>query len=139
MDNHQSIQHNENSVRTTIWKFEATWADARMSGQPGPDPVAFLVEAHLEESGRDLACGLASIDLEHRLKLGKKARVDNYVGMFPGVNFGIEEMHELILTEYAGLLFQGDDPAPNTYRERFPEQWTGELCEELCRLRRSRK
>jgi eukaryotic-like serine/threonine-protein kinase len=131
----QSPHVEQDPMQISLWAFERAWQDARAAGRPGPDPLEFLVGKSEGQLFRELVHGLALVDLEHRLKLGEPARVDEYVGKFPSVEFGVEEIRELVQTEYVGRLFQGDDPPPNSYRERFPAACDIELSVELSQLR----
>ncbi|MGP0070092.1 MAG: serine/threonine-protein kinase, partial [Isosphaeraceae bacterium] len=88
-----------------------------------------------DQSRRDLALGLAQIDLDNRLRMGEAALVGDYVGRFPGVVFGVEELRELVRIEYVGRLFKGEDPPVDSYKERFPDVWVKELDTELSGLR----
>jgi hypothetical protein len=131
----RSRQHDADPVYSCVWAFETAWAEARSAGRSSPDPAAFLVETSDDQTRRASAFALAMVDLEHRLKMGDEARVDDYTDRFAGVTFGAAEVRELIRREFLGRLFQGDDPPPDSFRERFPEVDDQELHAELCRLR----
>ena len=119
----------------TIWGFEAAWAEARVAGRPGPDPAIFFVATPADSRDRELVMGLASVDMETRLMLGEMARVEEYLGRFPGVEFESDDVRELIRVEYVGRLFQGQDDPCDTYGLRFPGVFDQELLDNLRRLR----
>ncbi len=67
--------------------------------------------------------------------LGEMARVEQYLGRFPGVEFESDDVRELIRAEYIGRLFQGHDDPCESYIERFPGVFDQELLDNLRQLR----
>ena len=63
--------------------------------------------------------------------LGEMARVEQYLGRFPGVEFESDDVRELIRAEYIGRLFQGHDDPCESYIERFPGVFDQELLDNL--------
>ena len=124
-----------------LWGFEDDWQDAREAGRPRPDPAtAFSAGLDLLPGlggpmARELALCLAIVDLEHRLRLGDEARLDEYRNMFPPAEFGVDEIRELVRTEYLGRLFQGDDVLVESYEQRCPGECDEDLVAELRELR----
>ena len=98
----RSRQHDPDPVYSCVWAFETAWADARSAGRSSPDPAAFLVATADDQTRRDSAFALAMVDLEHRLKMGDEARVDDYIDRFPGVAFCAAELRELIRERVPG-------------------------------------
>ena len=79
--------------------------------------------------------GLASIDLYQRLRMGESARIEQYVDLLRGVDLDPARLEDLILTEFLGRLFQGDDPPFDEYAERYAEVWSDLLRNKLSEVR----
>jgi eukaryotic-like serine/threonine-protein kinase len=135
MFDEQTHEVDQDRVQTALWDFENQWQHARVTGRPGPDPVAFYLTRAQGQSLQDLALGLALIDMEHQLRQGAEAYVEHYIDKFASVAFAVHEQHKLIRTEYTGRLFQGDDPPVRTYASRFPAICDQGLLDELIGLR----
>ncbi len=100
-------------LQRLVSRFEAAW---RLGPRPaiddflpadGPGRAAVIVE-------------LAHADLELRLKAGDCARVEEYLGRFPGLAADRRATLELIATEYEFRRRRDSEVAPDEYRTRFP-------------------
>jgi WD40 repeat protein/serine/threonine protein kinase len=119
-----------------VWEFEKAWDESCKTAVSRPDPAKFLARVDpgpLRDAARS---ELVLIDLEHRLRSGDDARVDDYLERFPDLLADRSTAQELIKTEYRFTLFQGYDPSPDDYAVRFPAACDAALLQTLRELRR---
>ncbi|MCA9078693.1 MAG: serine/threonine protein kinase [Planctomycetaceae bacterium] len=97
-----------------VEQFEGAWgSDEQLSIEgllPETEPLrtAVLIE-------------LVHADLEHRLKAGQAARLEEYLERFPALKEDQSVLQELIQTEFNLRIKQEPGLLPNEYRQRFPE------------------
>jgi serine/threonine-protein kinase len=124
-------------IEAIAWSFESAWWEASCRDGEPPRIESVLGDLPLELRGHEsleLVLELASIDLEHRLKLDLPARVEDYLGSFAPLRRD-EAIRDLVVTEFRYRLFRGEEPDLETYRERFPGVCDSRLLEQLRALR----
>jgi hypothetical protein len=94
-------------------RFEAAW---RAEGRR-PDPADFL-PGGLEAAPAALLAVLRA-DLALRREAGEPARVESYLGRFPGLGGAV--LVALLYEEYCLREEAGEAPDPAVYEARFPE------------------
>src|SRR5262245_13719853 len=99
-------------------RFERAWA-----GGARPDLADFLAPGQ-PWNGR-LLLELVHVDLELRLRAGEPARIEEYLGRFPGLIEAPGDLIELIKAEHE-LRNRFQPPAsPEEYLQRFPQHLHG--------------
>ncbi len=97
-----------------VERFEQAWGGA---DQP---TIEELLPAH-EPLRAAVLIELVHADLEHRLRAGQAARVEEYVERFPTLVEGQSVLQELVQTEFNLRFKQEPQLLPNEYRQRFPD------------------
>jgi hypothetical protein len=103
---------NRQALEAVLDRFEQAW----QSGTP-PCIDDFLTETSV--NSRVLLVELVRTDLEHRLKAGQPARVEDYLARFPELETAADDVIELIVAEYRFRDRLGQRPAVEDYLRRF--------------------
>ena len=100
-----------------------------------PNPDGFIPHQVPDDLLRSARCEIAMVELEHRLRYGQTARVEDYLAVWPDLRDNPDAVSNLIRKELTYRLFQGDDPPIDAYERRFPFAWSDDLRAELEAIR----
>src|SRR5262249_7001690 len=115
---HMTAPENGSVGRTAPEHVLDRFEQARRSREP-PCIEDFLTPSSAQCS-RVLLVELVRTDLEHRLKIGQPARVEDYLARFPELGRTVDDLIELVVAEYRFRGRLGQQPSTDEYLQRFP-------------------
>jgi serine/threonine protein kinase/formylglycine-generating enzyme required for sulfatase activity len=100
------------SLEGIVAAFDDAW-------QRGERPV---IEAYLNGAGNQylaLLCELVHLDLEHRIRAGEAARVEDYLARFPALADERTQLVELLAAEFTHRQLNEPGISPEAFAQRF--------------------